>query len=41
MNEDEEFETTEQISYDDDGDVALDESEVIDANMMKWYCSQV
>jgi len=37
--EDEEFETSETVQFDEDGDVQLDESDVIDQATMKWYCS--
>ena len=39
--EDGEFETSEEVKFNEDGDVELDESEVIDQATMKWYCSQV
>ena len=40
-DDDEEFETSETVTLDDEGDVRLDESDVIDQATMKWYCSQV
>lgn len=36
----EEFETTESVKMNDEGDVELDESDVIDANQMKLWCRQ-
>jgi len=36
----EEFETTESVNMTEDGDVQLDESDVIDANQMKLWCRQ-
>lgn len=33
------FETIEQVNVDDDGDVVLDESDVIDPAIMKMYCA--
>ena len=38
--EDEEFETTESVKTTEDGDVVLDESDIIDGNLMKLWCSQ-
>ena len=37
--EDGEFETSEEVKFNEDGDVELDESEVSDQATMKWYCS--
>ena len=39
LNE-EDFETTETVNMTETGDVELDESEVIDDNLMKLWCSQ-
>ena len=36
--DDEDYETTEAIKLNDDGDVVLDESEIIDQNLMKLWC---
>ena len=36
----EDFETMEEVDMDDNGDVKLDESEVIDPSLMKLWCSQ-
>lgn len=38
-HDDDDFETTEQIRYDDDGNVVLEESEVIDPRTMAMYCA--
>lgn len=35
----EDFETMESVKFDENGDVELDESEVIDSNLMKLWCS--
>jgi len=40
VDEDEDYETTEQVKETEDGDVELDESEVIDADLMKLWCKQ-
>jgi hypothetical protein len=39
LNE-EDFETTETVNMTETGDVELDESEVIDGNLMKLWCRQ-
>ena len=36
----EDFETTEEVNVDANGDVNLEESEVIDPNLMKMWCAQ-
>ena len=36
----EEFETTESVKMNDEGDVELDESDVIDGDLMKLWCRQ-
>ena len=38
--EEEEFETMETVKEDDDGNIELDESEVIDPELMKLWCNQ-
>lgn len=37
---DEQFETMEQIKFNDDGEIQLDESDIIDANLMSLWCNQ-
>jgi hypothetical protein len=39
LNE-EDFETTETVNMTETGDVELEESEVIDSNLMKLWCRQ-
>lgn len=39
-NEDDKFETMESVKFDENGDVKLDESDIIDSNLMKLWCSQ-
>jgi hypothetical protein len=34
-----EFETMESVNFDESGDIVLDESEIIDSNLMKLWCS--
>jgi hypothetical protein len=36
----EKFETMEEVQFDEDGDVQLDESEVIDSDLMQTWCNQ-
>jgi hypothetical protein len=36
----EDFETTETINFNEDGDVELDEEDVIDESIMKRWCDQ-
>lgn len=38
--DDEDFETMETVEFDEEGDVRLDESEVIDADLMSMWCNQ-
>lgn len=40
VSEDEDFETMEEVKEDADGNIELDESEVIDADLMKLWCNQ-
>ena len=37
--DDEDFETTETITYDEDGDIELGEEDVIDESTMKQWCN--
>ena len=37
-DQEEEFNTMEEVQFNEDGDIELDESEVIDAATMKYYC---
>ena len=39
-DEDDSFETIEEVEFDEDGDVELDESDVIDSDIMKVWCRQ-
>ena len=38
--DEEEFETTETVKEDEDGNIELDESDVIDPELMKLWCNQ-
>jgi len=40
VSEEEDFETMEEVKEDADGNIELDESEVIDADLMKLWCNQ-
>lgn len=40
LDEEEDFETTETVREDADGEVELDESDVIDSSLMKMWCRQ-
>lgn len=40
VDEEEDFETTETVREDADGEVELDESDVIDSSLMKMWCRQ-
>ena len=40
VDEDEDFETMEEVKEDADGNIELDESEIIDADLMKLWCNQ-